>query len=165
MVSEVTIPVMDQTTESVTLAAWLKQEGETVRQGDVICEIETDKANVVIEANQDGVLRKVFVRPGDKVPPRTVVALIADATEPLPEIDPFYRTAQAKPPPTTPRPEAIAPAPTLKSDSAGRISASPRARRLAEEHGIDLATIQGTGPDSRILEEDVRAAIEQQSGA
>lgn len=159
MVSEVMIPVMDETTETVTLSSWLKGEGETVKKGEVLCEIETDKATVEIEAPADGIVRRVLIEKGERIPPRTVVALIADADEPLPQLDPFYHTPGAKlaPVPTVATTTVAAAAPPeLKSD---KVSASPRARKLAEENGIDLLTVSGTGPDGRILEEDVRLAI------
>lgn len=163
MVSEVMIPVMDETTETVTLSSWLKGEGETVKKGEVLCEIETDKATVEIEAPDDGIVRRVLIEKGARIPPRTIVALISDADEPLPPIDPFYRTARANPAlaaPAAPKIVTATAMPELKSD---KVSASPRARKLAEENGIDLAMVTGTGPDGRILEEDVKLVIARRS--
>lgn len=157
MVSEVTIPVMDQTTETVVLTGWLLQEGEAVRAGQVVCEIETDKATVEITAPADGVLRKILVAAGTQVPPRTVVALVGAADEPLPEVDPFYRTARAE---AAPAPLAAPTTPMrVERPPAQKIIVSPRARRLAEAHNLDLSTVQGTGPGGRIQEEDVQQAL------
>jgi pyruvate dehydrogenase E2 component (dihydrolipoamide acetyltransferase) len=164
MVSELAIPVMDQTTETVALIGWRKREGDAVAEGEVVCEIETDKATVEIAAPAAGWLRKILVQAGTQVPPRTVVALIAEADEPLPAIDPFYRTGQAQPPapsaPAAPPPRA-APEPP----SGQKAAVSPRARRLAEQHGIDLAQLRGSGPGGRILEEDVQRAVDQKAAA
>lgn len=154
MVSELAIPVMDQTTVSVNLTHWLKQVGEAVAAGEAVCEIETDKATVEVPAPAAGILRKILIPAGKDVPPRTVVALIADAAEPLPEIDPYYRLRQSSNMDTQPTRAAEPPRPLAQ-----RVIISPRARRLADEHKLDLATVTGTGPGGRILEEDVQAAL------
>ncbi len=163
MVSELAIPVMDQTTLSVRLTHWLKREGDAVADGEAVFEIETDKATVEVPAQGAGVLRKILIPAGVEVPPRTVVALIAELHEALPEIDPYYRTerpAEAAPvrplptAPAAPQPLAAAPRPAGQ-----KVITSPRARRLAEEHNLDLATVTGSGPGGRILEEDVQAAL------
>ena len=162
MISELAIPVMDQTTESVVLVSWRMQEGDPVRQGEAVCDIETDKATVEIPAPASGRLRKILVPAGTQVPPRTVVALIGDGQEPLPDIDPYYRTS---PPaghqlPTPSAPSAPPSAPAAAERPAGQKPAiSPRARRLADENGLDPAGVRGTGPGGRILEEDVQRAI------
>lgn len=159
MTHQVKIPVMDQTTETVTLAAWLVQEGAAVKSGDVLCEIETEKATVEINAPADGIVRKIFVEKGAEIPPKTVVALIGDANEALPDVDPFYQTARAKL-------AAVAAAPAAQSAVAAptaaptKVIASPRARKLAEDNGIDLSKLTPGGPDGRIVEDDVKAAIQ-----
>jgi pyruvate dehydrogenase E2 component (dihydrolipoamide acetyltransferase) len=158
MVSELAIPVMDQTTETVTLAGWLKREGDAVRQGEAVCEIETAKAMVELPAPADGVLRRVLIQAGAEIPPRTVVGLIAADGEALPEIDPFYLVERAAVPAKAEAPSQPAPA---ASEPARKLVVSPRARRLAEQHNLDLAGIEGTGPAGRILEEDVQAALER----
>src|SRR5688500_7247532 len=152
MVSELTIPVMDQTTETVVLTTWLKREGDAVQQGEAVCEIETDKATVEIQAPASGRLRQVLIQAGTQVPPRTVVALIAEADEALPVIDPYYRTPKA----AVAKAPAAAPLPPAAERPAAKLIVSPRARRLAEQHNVDLAKVQGTGPGGRILEEDVQ---------
>jgi pyruvate dehydrogenase E2 component (dihydrolipoamide acetyltransferase) len=163
MVSEVIIPVMDQTTETVLLTRWLKRPGEPVRKGEAVCEIDTDKATVEIEAGADGVLRKVLIESGTHIPPRTVVGLIASADEALPDVDPYHLTPASRPEPAA----AASSAPSAHVAASGPAPSSqerkvsPRARRLAEEHGIDLADVHGSGPDGRIVEDDVKAAIQR----
>src|SRR6266508_906328 len=164
MVVEVVIPMLEQTGGDITLTAWLKQEGDQVRVGEPICEVETAKATVEIEASGSGVLRKQLITVGTLVPALTVVALIAEAGEPLPEVDPFYRLKPVGPP--APGPAVSAAAPTAEAVAlrpAHAVLASPRAKRLAAEHGVDLTLIRGTGPKGDIVESDVRRAIEQSS--
>jgi pyruvate dehydrogenase E2 component (dihydrolipoamide acetyltransferase) len=154
MLHEIIIPVMDQATETVLLVAWRKQAGEAVQKGEAICEIETEKATVEIEAPGSGVFRQSLAEAGTRIPPRTVIGLIADADEPLPDLERY----RPKPAPTTQAPSIKAP------PAAGeRVLASPRAKRLAEEHHIDLQTVRGTGPEGRIQEEDVRNVMAQAS--
>lgn len=163
MVSEVLIPVLDQTTIEVVLTRWLKDEGDTVRKGEIICEIETEKATGEIEANADGVLRRILIRSGAAVPSLTVVAVIADPMEPLPDIDPYYRVQRATLKAPVPdrdgatRERFVDPA--AHGSRGEKLVASPRARNLAADHGVDLADIVGTGPDGRIIEDDVRKLI------
>ena len=161
MVSELSIPVLDQTTETVALTVWLKREGDLVQAGEAVCEIETAKATVEITAPASGRLRKILIQAGAQVPPHTVVALIAADGEPVPEVDPFYRTASAAAPA---EPKAAAPMPKEPSPAA-KIVVSPRARRLAEANKVDLARIEGSGPGGRILEEDVQRALAQPANA
>ncbi len=176
--NQVTIPVMDQTTETVTLAHWHVQEGDAVRRGDVVCEIETEKATVEIQAPADGILRKVLVERGAQVPPRAVVALIGNADELLPELDPLYQTARARDAGTTQgvtteslekrTTQVVTTEPlggTTQVVTTKRMIASPRAKKLAADKGIDLATVTGSGPGGRILEEDVERAIREQGGS
>lgn len=162
MISEVILPVMDQSGGELTLAKWLKREGDVVSAGDVLCEVETSKASVDIPAAVDGVLRRIFVPAGTAVASLTVIAVIADATEPLPAIDPYYRVKGSAPGrPHTPDGESFVPAAENKPASRGQVIASPRARKLAAEHDIDLSALAGTGPGGRIVEDDVRRAMEQ----
>ncbi len=155
---EAVIPKLDETTEAATVERWLVQEGERVEQGQAICEVETDKALVQVEAPAAGTLRRQLVAAGTEVPPLTVVALVGDPGEPIAEVDPFARTgggAQSAAPAAGAQagvsPAGASPAP------AGPI-ASPRARRLAEELGVDLRTVTGTGPGGKITDRDVQRA-------
>lgn len=161
---EIVVPILDQTTTEVHLLQWLKSEGETVSKGEVVCEIETDKATVEIEASADGILHKILIESGSAIPPLTIVALVGDVGESVPDIDPFYK---AKTPETGARVGPASAAQEVKSGpTSGRsaprkgVLASPRARRLAEEHGMDLSAVVGTGPHGRILEEDVEKVLE-----
>ena len=163
MVSEISLPVTDQTTVSVNLTHWLKREGDRVAEGEAVCEVETDKATVEIPAPAAGVLRKILVPAGTEVPPKTVVGLVGDPGDALPEIDPFYKVDKVAPAapkaPEMPKPVPSAPATPAPRAAGQKIIVSPRARRLADERGVDLATITGSGPGGRILEEDVEAAL------
>ncbi len=141
MATQVQMPKLGLTMKEGTLVKWLKSEGDFVAKGEPLFEVLTEKINIVVESPGEGVLRKILVPPGTKVPVGTVLAIIAQPDEELPEIPVFA------PPP----PEAAAP----------KVKASPRARRLAEELGVDLALVRGTGPDGRITEEDVRRAAEE----
>lgn len=174
MISEVVMPQMGADMKEGTILRWLKNEGDPVERGEVIAEIETDKANIEIEAFESGVFRKVIVGEGETVDVGTVIAIIADPEDdisayadgtprrpaeaseaPLPE-----REREASPPRPETQGQEAAPRPALASSAGdGRVRASPVARRLAEEKGIDLATVRGTGPEGRILQRDVEAAI------
>jgi len=163
MLNEVIIPVMDETTETVLLSRWLKQEGDAVQKGEVICEIETEKASVEIEASADGALRKIFIEAGTQIPPRTVVALVGAVSEPIPDLDPYYQTpkkraAESSTSSSTTTSSSTIPATTTVAPSK-EVRISPRARRLAEDNGIDLAMVNGSGPEGRIVEDDIKAAI------
>lgn len=166
MANEVIIPILDQTGGEVTVTRWLKNEGDPVQPGDILCEVEASKANVEIEAQAEGILRRILIEAGAEIPPLTVIALIAAANESLPDIDPFYRINPPEselPVPTQPPPQPAADAGPPRRSAGQRLIISPRARRLAQEHRIDLSTIAGTGADGRIVEEDVLEAIERQS--
>ncbi|MDP6239211.1 MAG: dihydrolipoamide acetyltransferase family protein [Alphaproteobacteria bacterium] len=164
MVSEIVIPILDQTTTDVLLLTWLKNEGDVVSSGDVLCEIETDKATMQIETTNAGVLRKILIEPGTTIPPLTIVALVATAEEPLPDVDPYHRVQPAQARVPTPKPDTAPPA-KAEQDAPrpipNKFAVSPRARRLADEHNIDISAIAGSGPRGRILEADVRQALEQ----
>jgi pyruvate dehydrogenase E2 component (dihydrolipoamide acetyltransferase) len=153
---EAVIPKLDETTEVATVERWLVQEGERVEQGQAICEVETDKALVQVEAPAAGTLRRQLIPAGTEVPPLTIVALVGDPAEPIPEVDPFARTAGGSQAAAAPAGTPAA-APATTPSSAGPV-ASPRARRLAEELGVDLGTVTGTGPGRKITDRDVQRA-------
>jgi pyruvate dehydrogenase E2 component (dihydrolipoamide acetyltransferase) len=161
LVTEVLIPVMDQTGGDFLLAKWLKHEGDSVEVGDALCEIETNKASVELSAETAGVLRKVLVGEGAALPSLTVIALIADPHEPLPDVDPYYRVRRVGPSQDARAPAAV---PARSDPSTGQsqveIVASPRAKKLAAEHHVDLTRLKGSGPAGRIVEDDVRKAIQ-----
>lgn len=157
---EVVIPKLDETTEVATVERWLVQEGDPVHQGQAICEVETDKAIVQVESPAAGILRRQLIPVGTEVPPLTVVALLGDKGEPVPEIDPSARTdftqeAVVSGAKTTSTPIATpSPDPATTAGS----GASPRARRLAKELGVDIGSVNGTGPGGKITDRDVQAA-------
>jgi pyruvate dehydrogenase E2 component (dihydrolipoamide acetyltransferase) len=151
MITEIILPKLGQTMEEGTIVEWFKREGEPVRRGDLLFTVESDKATLEVEAAGRGFLRRILVPAGQPVPVLTVVGLITrEADEPLddywlPKGDVALPVGEAKP--------AAAPAPT--APQAGRVAASPRARRQAREAGVDLSQVTGTGPGGRIVERDV----------
>ena len=164
MISEVTMPSMGADMTEGTIAKWLKVEGDSVSRGDKLAEIETDKTVVEMEAYAEGLLRKIVVPEGTLVEVGTVIAFIGDAGDDIPEIaeasppveDPKVETVLAAVAPTpapveqivqTPAPQAAVPG--------GRVKASPIARKLAKEKGIDISAVPGTGPGGRITKTDV----------
>lgn len=157
MAVELTLPKLGFDMEEGAIAAWLKNEGDPVKKGEVVAEVETDKATVEMEAPADGVLLKILVPAGQVVPVNTPVALIGELGEAV-------ETAAAPTPAvaeeTAPTPEP-APASAPAVAPAEEVKATPVARRLAEEHGVDLSRVQGTGPGGRITKEDVQAHLEQ----
>ncbi len=155
MAIEVVMPQMGADMTEGTLIRWLKNPGDTVARGDIIAEIETDKATVELEAFEAGVLRQVVAAEGDVVPVGEVIALLGDADEEMPEVE-------RRAPSEKPTPRAVA-APTADGTGgdldARRVRVSPVARRIADDAGIDLAEVTGSGPDGRILRRDVEEAI------
>ncbi|MBW4984121.1 pyruvate dehydrogenase complex dihydrolipoamide acetyltransferase [Mameliella sp. CS4] len=162
MPTEILMPALSPTMEEGTLAKWLVKEGDDVRSGDVIAEIETDKATMEFEAVDEGVIGKILVAEGtEAVKVNTPIAVLLEDGESAADI------ADA-PPATAPKaqagaapaggPEKAAPPPPQNPDGT-RIFASPLARRIAEQKGLDLSQITGSGPRGRIVKADVEAAI------
>jgi pyruvate dehydrogenase E2 component (dihydrolipoamide acetyltransferase) len=180
------MPALSPTMEKGNLAKWLKKEGEAVKTGDVIAEIETDKATMEYEAVDDGVIAKIVVPEGtNDVPVNQLIAVLAQEGEdpkaaaaaagkaappapppsaPAPVPQPAAAAPAATPPkPPAPAPTAAAQAPVTNGHGAGvhgaqRIFSSPLARRLAKDAGVDLGRVQGTGPHGRVIARDVAAA-------
>lgn len=147
------MPALGMAQETGKLVRWLKQEGEQVSKGEPLMEVETDKATVEVESPASGMLTGVTAAGGDDIEVGQAIAMILAAGE----SPPASRPKTASPSPTKPRSpvlETIRPAPAPVA-STGRPSASPKARRLAEERGVDLARVVGSGPGGAILEEDV----------
>lgn len=168
MISEVTMPSMGADMTEGTIAKWLMAEGDTVSRGDKLAEIETDKTVVEMESYSEGLLRKIVVAEGTLVQVGTIIAFIGDAADDIPEI------AEAAPAAEAPKAEAAAPAsaaptptpapvqqavptpaPVAPAAVGGRVKASPIARKIAEEKGIDIAAVPGTGPGGRITKSDI----------
>jgi len=179
MSTEVKLPRLGQGMESGVVVRWLKQEGDHVSRGDPLYELDTEKVTQEVEAEADGVLAKIVVPEGEVEVGATLAVIETDgagdgaapasgapaesrAVEPEPAPEPAA-DAQAEAPaaaePTRPSPGEPAPSAEPRGDSrATPLKASPLARRIARERGVDLGTVRGTGPDGRILAEDVEKA-------
>lgn len=167
---ELKMPALSPTMEEGTLAKWLVKEGDTVKSGDLLAEIETDKATMEFEAIDEGVVSQILVAEGtDNVKVGTVIAVIAGEGEDAGSVKaaPAPAPAPAATPAAEPKAEApaAAPAPTpapapaaAPAASGDRIKASPLAKRLAAEQGIDLKSLTGTGPGGRIVKADLEGA-------
>ena len=204
-ITKVVMPKLSEAMESGKIIKWIKKEGERVQSGDILAEVETDKADVEMEAFGGGVLRKILVSAGDKAAVGSLIAVIADESEDINSVvgqagggapaqtaaapsaakpavadrpaaappqpkseDHAARTpAPSRGPeaPTSPRvAEVVAQqpaatmAPARPSADGGRVKASPLARKIAAQSGVDLKLIQGSGPGGRIVRRDVEAA-------
>ncbi len=169
--SEIAMPRLSDTMEEWTIARWLKKPGDEIKKGDIVAEIETDKATMDLEAYESGTLQQILVKEGETVPIGQPVALIGSgAAAPQPS-QPAPAAAQtgsngagatAPAAESTPKAETSTQAPvTRESSERGAVKASPLARRMAEEHNIDLSQITGTGPGGRIVRDDVEDVLEQ----
>jgi pyruvate dehydrogenase E2 component (dihydrolipoamide acetyltransferase) len=152
-----------------TLVRWLKHEGETVAKGEVLAEIETDKATVEVEASVSGTVRRLLVVERSTVPVGAPIAVLGSPDESIDDLGPSIPPAPSAAP-TRAAPEAVR-APTHPSQPSaaaegvpGGVRASPIARRIAEEQGIDLSRLQGSGPEGRIVKKDVIAAAPAPAG-
>ncbi len=175
MTIDITMPALSPTMTEGAVAKWHKKEGDAVKSGDVIAEVETDKATVEVEAADDGVMGKIVVPEGTKgVKVNDVIAVLLEEGEsaasikakPAPKAEPPAAAPSApaaKPaaPPPQAAPQAPAPKPAAPPQANGggdRIFASPLARRMAEKAGIDLGALKGSGPHGRIVKSDIDAA-------
>ena len=147
MVTKVVMPKLSLTMKEGTVGKWYKKEGETVEKGEPIVEIISEKATYDLESPASGVLRKILVEEGVDAPLNAVLAIITAPDETLTEEQLAAETPQLVEP--------------LEEK---RVLASPAAKRLAKEHGIDLSLVKGSGPEGRISEEDVRKFIEEKRG-
>lgn len=178
---EVNMPRLSDTMQEGVLSRWVKKVGDAVSEGDVLAEIDTDKATMDLEAFDDGVLEKILVEEGTMVAIGEPVAFIGSGsgTEPgadaptgqdapspaAPEDSPAQASESApapRPAEGTSTPGTMEPRPPTGA-TGGRLLASPLARRIAEQHGIDPASITGTGPSGRIVRADVEAAVAAQA--
>ena len=171
----ITMPALSPTMEEGKLSKWLKKEGDTIKSGDVIAEIETDKATMEVEAVDEGTLAKILVPAGSEgVKVNTVIAVLAGEGE---DVSSASSGAPAAPVPVATAPSAVtaapaavtAPAPAAAPVAApaaaapvahgNRVFSSPLARRLAKEAGIDLSGVTGTGPHGRVVKSDIEKAV------
>jgi len=184
MITRVVLAKLSPTMEEGTIVKWSKKEGDAIKVGDVLAEIETDKANMEMEALGSGVLRKILVQAGGKAPIGSLIGVIADPNEDIsamlaeaakaaPAASPQPAPAAAAPAPAAaPRPAAQAapapappPAPTLAAVPApaaapgGRVKSSPLARAIAAQKNVPLTLVAGSGPGGRIIKRDVEGSI------
>jgi len=165
MATEILMPALSPTMEEGTLAKWLVKEGDTVSSGDVMAEIETDKATMEFEAVDEGTIGKIIVAEGTEgVKVNDVIAILLEDGESADDIGDTSAPAAApaaEAAPTkeeAPAPAAAAPAPAAPAKDGERIFATPLARRIAADKGIDLKAISGSGPHGRIIKADVENA-------
>lgn len=173
MAVAVQLPALSPTMTEGRITKWLKNEGDKVSSGTEIAECETDKSNLAIEAYDDGVILKILVKAGDSAPVGSTIAWIGKAGEKVPDVAPAAvaappaapapaPVAASKPAPApvaAPRPPPLPPAPAPAA-SISRVRASPLAKKVAAAQGVDLSSVQGSGPNGRIIRKDVEAALE-----
>jgi pyruvate dehydrogenase E2 component (dihydrolipoamide acetyltransferase) len=188
MATKVFMEALSPTMEEGRLVKWLKNEGDAVKSGDVLAEVETDKAVMELAARGAGVLRKRLVNEGEAVPVGTLVGVIGEKDEDIAAVIGASKTEDRRPKTETPRTEAPktedrgpktdvaaapvaslaapvqasrtpAPTPVARAGNGGRTLSSPLAKRLADENGLDLANVAGSGPGGRIIKRDIEAAV------
>jgi pyruvate dehydrogenase E2 component (dihydrolipoamide acetyltransferase) len=172
MAETITMPKLGFDMAEGTLVRWVKKEGEEIRKGDVLAEIETDKATVEVESSASGTVRKLLVDEGTAVPVGDPIAMVGspdEKIESMPTPEPESKTEKTAPAPAesgpaTAKPEPVTAEPAVTTPT-GRVKASPLARRMAEEKGLALANLQGSGPGGRIVKRDVESAISAQPTA
>jgi pyruvate dehydrogenase E2 component (dihydrolipoamide acetyltransferase) len=157
MATQILMPALSPTMEEGTLAKWLVKEGDTVKSGDIMAEIETDKATMEFEAVDEGIIGKILIAEGTAgVKVNTPIAVLVEEGEDASAVPAAVApVATAAPKEATPAPAAAAP--TAPKAAGARVFASPLARRIAAEKGIDLTGISGSGPHGRIVKADVEA--------
>jgi pyruvate dehydrogenase E2 component (dihydrolipoamide acetyltransferase) len=174
MASDVLMPRLSDSMEEGTVLKWLVQPGGEVKRGEPLVEIETDKANMTYEADADGVLIEVVAQEGETLPIGQVIARIGEAGEKVSGVgsrvsgdeapaeaatsEPEPEPAAKAEPASEPEPETHEPSPVASEGGNGRVKASPVARRMAREMGVELARLEGSGPGGRIVKADVEAA-------
>ena len=160
MATDVSLPRLGQGMEAGTIVRWLKSEGDAVEKGEPLYELDTDKVTQEVEADASGVLLKILAGEGEEIEVGKRIAVIGEEGEEVAEAEePAAPKAAEEPEEPAPEPEPAEPAEapqTARKD--GRIKASPLARRIARERSIELASLTGTGPDGRIVAEDVERA-------
>jgi 2-oxoglutarate dehydrogenase E2 component (dihydrolipoamide succinyltransferase) len=172
MATEIKVPPLGESIVEATVGRWLKREGEEVAEGETVVELETEKVNMEVTANGSGVLGEILKREGETVnigETLAVIASAADARPPAPTRPARLRAqaetpppAQPASPPPPPAPAAVTQPPTQPATQAPNqdaVRATPLARRMAEEYGVDLARVRGTGPSGRVTHDDVSAYL------
>ncbi len=152
----IVLPKSGFTSEASTVIGWSVAEGDRVEEGQLLCEVETEKTTIEITAPASGLLRKILIHEGETRPVGVTMGFIGEADEPIPEVE----EAPLSTPETTQTRAAPSPSARPRRAATGRVRASPAARKLASEHGIDLAELSGSGPGGAITTGDVERAIE-----
>jgi pyruvate dehydrogenase E2 component (dihydrolipoamide acetyltransferase) len=179
-ITKVVMPKLSEAMETGRVIKWLKKEGDRVEGGEIIAEIETDKADIELESFGAGVLRKIVVPAGERASVGGLIAVIAEPSEDIVSVltaapaaptsppappqppaaaAPTPRPAQPAPALEPARPAAPSPSPVPAARPGGRVKASPLAKKVASQSGVDLRLIQGSGPGGRIIRRDVEAAL------
>lgn len=187
MAEQLLMLALSPTMETAVIARWVKQEGDTVASGEVICEVETDKAVMEYESPSDGVLLKIVVPEGGRAAVGEPIGVIGEENEDISGL--LAELAKKAPPPAeearveeepgpatlmtaapapqapaeTPSPVPPEPVPVFRREPAGKVRSSPLARKLAEKAGIEIATITGSAPGGRIVKRDVERAVQQRA--
>ncbi|QSR84735.1 pyruvate dehydrogenase complex dihydrolipoamide acetyltransferase [Methylacidimicrobium sp. B4] len=167
MAKQLTMPQLSPSMAEGRLVAWRKKEGDPIEEGEVIAEVETDKAVMDLEAFESGVLRKILIHEGDRAPVNAPIAIVGSAGEPIESLLPSSpASALSTPPlptdgPESRPPEKAGPASdaTARAEDGSRIKASPLAKKIAAEGALPLSTLSGSGPGGRIVKRDVLQAL------
>jgi pyruvate dehydrogenase E2 component (dihydrolipoamide acetyltransferase) len=164
--AEVTMPRLSDTMTEGVIARWLKQPGDEVKRGDVLCEIETDKATMELEAYDSGTLQEILIGDGETVPIGTPIAVIGDGAVKAARSEKPQREAQQEPKgEAQEKPQDGTPpqsgGTTTPAAQGGKVRASPLARAIAQEYGVDLRQVQGSGPGGRIIRENIEQFHQQ----
>ncbi len=180
MATQVMMPKLSPTMEEGQISRWLKKEGDKVAMGEPLAEIDTDKATMEMQALTNGVLRKILVKEGESAPLGQPIAIVGEPDEDISSLTsaapsspkPAPEPKTTAPPQSAPVAAAAAPAPVPKTQDNGadagrsssdRLIVSPLAARMAAESGIDLRSLQGTGPGGRIVKRDIESALSQRT--
>jgi len=162
MATKVAMPKLGLTMMEGTIVEWRKKEGEEVTKGEILYVIETEKVTFEVEALESGTLGKIVAKEGDVVPVGGVVAYILQAGEKISDIPELVAVEKVEKEEAKPPVEAAVEAPVAeKHEVPSEVKISPVARKIAQEHNIDLSTVKGTGPGGRIVREDVLRAVEE----
>jgi pyruvate dehydrogenase E2 component (dihydrolipoamide acetyltransferase) len=159
MAKDILMPLLSPSMTEGTLVKWIKKEGDAVKAGDVLAEVETDKATMDLEAFDSGILRKILIEEGSKVPVQTRIGIIGtkdekiDVSAPAATAAPAVKKEEAKV--AVPTALSATTATAVTAAGGGRVKASPLAKKIAKEKGIPLATLAGSGPGGRIVKQDV----------
>jgi pyruvate dehydrogenase E2 component (dihydrolipoamide acetyltransferase) len=158
MAVSVVMPALEMAQESGKLVSWLKNEGEQVRKGEMLLEVETDKAVVEVEASSDGILAGITAQPGDVIPVGHTIAWLVQPGESPPAPTSAHTLSGRR---TDASPVAAVSVAASQPSTPAAVRISPKARRLAKEHDVDLSQVRGSGPGGEILADDILAAAER----